>query len=176
MAVVPEKVNEAFHEIAGHEYDGEVIIEMILLIARLVQWIQEREGQGKKVENLDDMMSNDPQDRSVYSGSEVSKEGMFRARWRQQILPQRVEGGLTAWLEAVHLDMNLRVVSGLRTVLIGLVQGLRGEEDKVGISEDCVNNNNERNQDKEEKEGEGEIQNFPRQEKLIPGKFFSNNL
>ena len=175
MAVVPEKVNEAFHEIAGHEYDGEIIIEMILLIARLVQWIQEREGQGKKVENLDDVMSNDPQDRSVYSGSEVSKEGMFRTRWRQRILPQRIEGGLTAWLEAVHLD-NLGVVSGLRTVLTGLMQCLRGEEDEVGISEDCVNNNNERNQDEEEEEGEGEIQNFPRQEKIVPGKFFPNNL
>ena len=120
-------------------------------------------------------MSNDPEDRPVNSGSEVSKQWMFSFRFLLHI--QRLEGGLAARLKESHLHSNLGIITVLHTgtPLTGL-QGLRGEEYEVGFSEDSVNQNNERNQDKEEKEGEWEIQNFPRQEKIIPRKFFPNNL
>ena len=81
MAFVSQEVNEAFHEIAGDEYDGEIVVEMVLLFSAIiwafVQWIHECESQRQQIENLDAVMRDDPQDRSVYSGPEVSKEEVF---------------------------------------------------------------------------------------------------
>ena len=173
MAFVPEKVDEAFHEIAGHEYDGKIIVELKLffpLILRsltiLVQWIQQGESQCQQIQNLDEMMSNDPENRPVYSGPEVSKEGVLGLR----VEVEGLEGGLAAWWNLIHLG----VAAALRAGLTGL-QGLRGDEDDVGVSEDGVNDNNEGNNEKEE-EGEGEIQNFPHQEKIVPLKVLPQNL
>ena len=86
-----------------------------------------------------------------------------------------LEGGL-AWLNVVHLDLNLSVAVAITfwSALVGL-QGLRGDEEDVGFSEDGVNDDNER-KDEEEEEGVGEIQNFPCQEKIIPMKVFPQNL
>ena len=77
MSVVSQEINEAFHEIAGYEYDGETIVELILFLSRLVQWIQHGESQCQQKQGLNDMMSDDPQNRSVYSDSEVSKEDIL---------------------------------------------------------------------------------------------------
>ena len=171
MAFVSQKVDEAFHEIAGHEYCGKIIVELILFFpfclrsgSVLVQWIQQGESQCKQIENLDEMMSDDPQNRTVYSGSEVSKEGVFG----RGVEVEWLEGSLATWWNLIHLG----VTAALRMSLTGCLQGLRGDEDNVGISEDGVNNNNERNNEKEE-EGEGEIQNFPHQEKIVPRKLFA---
>ena len=120
------------------------------------------------------MMSDDPQNRSVYSDSEVSKEDILWRRVRNHFL--RLERGLAAWLNVVHLNLNLSVAVAITfwSALVGL-QGLRGDEEDVGFSEDGVNDDNER-KDEEEEEGVGEIQNFPCQEKIIPMKVFPQNL
>ena len=71
-------------------------------------------------------------------------------------------------LIVIYLDLDHRIITAIWTALAGL-QGLRGDEENVGFSEDGVNNDNERN-DEEEQEGVGEIQNFPSQEKVVPMK------
>ena len=86
------------------------------------------------------------------------------------MLVEGLEGSLGAWLNVIHLG----VIAALRAGHTGL-QGLRGDEDDVGVSEDGVNNNHERNNEEEE-EGEGKIQNFPHQEKVIPREVSSQNL
>ena len=118
------------------------------------------------------MMSDDPQYRSVYSGSEVSKEDIFRRRGGNP--RQRVAWGLATLLIVIYLDLDHRIITAIWTALTGL-QGLWGDEENVGFSEDGVNNDNER-KDEEEEEGVGEIQNFPCQEEIIPMKVFPQNL
>ena len=156
MSILPEEVNEALEEIATYEHDGEVVIEMILLhpvfpreVTRLVQGIQEGQRQHDEVDQLNDVMSNYPEDWSVDSCSEVGKEWMLQF--------------LLHFSKHRRLTINGFNISHLHNLLIPFLYisvfptqliFFWIHEDDVGIPEQSVHHNDERNNEEEEK-GEG---------------------